>query len=445
MNSDIKYLQVIFLGTVIVLFFQENVGLDQVGAQKEIYEPDYSVYHNLTSIVSDLTEIINKYRNFIIASHEFKSKNGHTQFLIRLSNFTRERTKVKILLAYGEHAREFFPIESMFYFLKNLTKGLDKPFEGRPSNTFSSWVVNNFDLYIIAITNPDGRSYIERTKNYCWRGTGAGIDLNRNFDWNYGGIGSSKYRGDEEYRGPKAFSEPETLVFRRLAASVSFDAFLSFHSGIRHIYIPFSDTKSKQQHRLPKNNDDMFKLAKQMSNSSTLRPFKYGLVYQMIDYTADGTSIDYMAGVAEVPFSLAIEMWEHEHHTGRSCFDEFNPKSEHLQDEVALVHPLYVELLSYLFTWKKKKLMTVSSLLRVKKDDRTLNQSDHHDVLYSSHPSSEVMYSASFESLVVCIFFSLVAVVCVVLGARQICQLMRKKRIISLKSLSSTFSLYKSL
>ena len=35
--------------------------------------------------------------------------------------------------------------------------------------------------------------------------------------------------------------------------------------------------------------------------------------------------------VFQIPFSLAVEMWENMRHKGFSCFDEFNPHSEHLQ------------------------------------------------------------------------------------------------------------------
>lgn len=35
-------------------------------------------------------------------------------------------------------------------------------------------------------------------------------------------------------------SEPETEIFKHLGDTYKFDAFVSFHSGIRHIYIPFA-------------------------------------------------------------------------------------------------------------------------------------------------------------------------------------------------------------
>lgn len=192
----------------LITVFQENVCVENVKPQKEKYEPDYFVYHNLTTIVLDLYEVVHKYGRYIIYRDEFKSKAGRPQLVIRISNFTTGTSpnKIRILLAFGEHAREFFPVESMFYFLKNLTKGLDKPHDGGSSASYSAWVVNNFDLYIIGMTNPDGRDHIEKSGNYCWRGTGAGVDLNRNFDWNYAGLGSSSDQSDGEYRGPNAFS-----------------------------------------------------------------------------------------------------------------------------------------------------------------------------------------------------------------------------------------------
>lgn len=49
---------------------------------------------------------------------------------------------------------------------------------------------------------------------------------------------------------PKAFaffsnSEPETRVYRELTERVQFDAFISFHSGIRQIYIPYAGKNNK--------------------------------------------------------------------------------------------------------------------------------------------------------------------------------------------------------
>ncbi|KAH9499639.1 carbamoyl-phosphate synthase (glutamine-hydrolyzing) cpa2 [Bulinus truncatus] len=300
----------------------------------------------------------------------------------------------------------------MFYFLRNVTLGLET------SRTISEWILNNFDIYIIALANPDGRDYIEKFKNYCWRGTRNGVDINRNFDWNFGDIGSSKDPNDGEYRGPYAFSEPETGVFRELSQLVRYDAFVSFHSGIRHIYTPFADSNSKRLSRVPRNFDRMTELAKLMANSSPSRPFQSGLAYELNGYAADGTSFDYMSGIAQIPFSFAIEMWGHVNHVGDSCFDEFNLESEKLQEMES----------SYL---KMKRSLNVTAQISESFEDLKVTASK--------------MPSAFHEELLPYLMLAFLAALFAIIGSRHFCCYSRKKHIVSLKSLSSTFSLFKSL
>ncbi|PVD25416.1 hypothetical protein C0Q70_13072 [Pomacea canaliculata] len=211
------------------------------------------------------------------------------------------------------------------------------------------------------MANPDGRSYIESSQNFCWRGTSRGVDLNRNFDWQFAKSGSSNDPEDEEYRGPLPFSEPECNVYIHLTSLMHFDAFISFHSGIRRIYMPFADTASKTMRRIPYNNHHMEMLSTRLSSVTQYR-FKFGKAYDLNLYPADGTIFDYMAGVQQIPFSLAVELWGNEEHTGLSCFDEFNPPSHNLQTEVEAIHPLYVELFSYLDFWKQQQTQNADSL-----------------------------------------------------------------------------------
>ncbi|KAJ1467648.1 hypothetical protein T484DRAFT_1858075 [Baffinella frigidus] len=90
------------------------------------------------------------------------------------------------------------------------------------------------------------------------------VDLNRNTDWNWGGTGSSGNIKSEEYRGKAPFSEPETRFVRDVAVENGVDAYMSMHTaygteaavengvdasmhtGARFIFVPFSDTASKQ-------------------------------------------------------------------------------------------------------------------------------------------------------------------------------------------------------
>ena len=189
-----------------------------VKPQHERFLPDYSVYHNLSRIQSHLVDIVNTHPNFMSIDYMYKSRENSPQMLLRLTNFTDSRMhtvsdqsdigatpKVKVLLSFGEHAREFLPIESLFHLLLNLTQGLNAP-KNSYAEVYSRTVFTKMELFIVAVMNPDGRRFLERSGNYCWRGTSTGVDLNRNFDWHFGHEGSSSKKDDEEYRGTHVFS-----------------------------------------------------------------------------------------------------------------------------------------------------------------------------------------------------------------------------------------------
>ncbi|KAK3596488.1 hypothetical protein CHS0354_007394 [Potamilus streckersoni] len=327
-----------------------------VRPQQEVYTPDYHYYHSLDTIDRDLVEIANQFPNFVQLNKFYHSRFGRSQYLLRLTDFKQEHIKtfyvdeenkqsgytrlqnkkIKLLLSYGEHAREFLPVESLFYLLRNLTNGLSSQVTpGGLARAFSAEILSTFDIYVIVLANPDGRYFVETEKNYCWRGTSTGTDLNRNFAWEFGNKGSSDNNHDEEYRGSWAFSEPETEAFTSITEDVAFDLFISFHSGSHHIYVPYADTVSKATGREPENVKQMLELAATLS-VATKHGYKYGKVTKLNEYTADGTIFDYMAGVRKIPFSLAIELWGPFQHIGPSCFDLFNPPSYNLRIGIPL-------------------------------------------------------------------------------------------------------------
>lgn len=185
-----------------------------VHAQKELYTPDYSIYHNLSTIQNHVFKIVEKNKKYMKLIKDYKSRENIPQLLLHITNFEGSNTvnvnavpvpKVQVLLSYGEHAREFLPIESLFHFLHNLTNCLHSPTTS-PAYAYAWKLLTEVDLYIISVANPDGRRHVEKTKNYCWRGTGTGVDLNRNFDWEFALKGSSNDPLDEEFRGQNAFS-----------------------------------------------------------------------------------------------------------------------------------------------------------------------------------------------------------------------------------------------
>lgn len=197
----------------ILILLPKSHAMD-VKPQKEKFTPNYSFYHNITGLERKIKALSNRYPDWMKVDLNYKSRNDRPQFLIHVTDFKEKliqakdikTEKLKVLFSYGEHAREFLPTESMLYLIDNITTGITTSLKGTSEWLFSKNILTNVDLYLIAMANPDGRKYIELSQNYCWRGTSTGVDLERNFDWQFGGKGSSGSKSDEEYRGKKPFS-----------------------------------------------------------------------------------------------------------------------------------------------------------------------------------------------------------------------------------------------
>lgn len=175
------------------VFYSVFVSSIDVKPQKEKYLPHYNVYHNLTSIEAAIEALFKRNSHLVQKiSPAFHSRQNRNQHVLKLSRGGISQNKARVLLSFGEHAREFLPIETVLHLINRVEAGKVD--------------LSRLEIYVIVLANPDGRYYIEQNHNYCWRGTQTGVDLNRNFDWQFGGKGSSDDKNDEEYRGQYSFS-----------------------------------------------------------------------------------------------------------------------------------------------------------------------------------------------------------------------------------------------
>lgn len=86
-------------------------------------------------------------------------------------------------------------------------------------------------------TNPGGGG--NWRKNRRNNGGSYGVDLNRNYgyQWGYDNIGSSPTPSSETYRGPSAFSEPETQALRNFFLAHDFKTAMTIHTyGNQYLY-----------------------------------------------------------------------------------------------------------------------------------------------------------------------------------------------------------------
>lgn len=165
-----------------------------------------------------------------------------------------------ILFISGVHAAELGGPDSCIYFIARLINAyVTKSSLVLGNKTFSAnriqAIVNNLDIFVLPCANPDGRVYVQTSQNW-WRknrnpnvGMNAvGVDINRNYDFLWSsGVGSSFIPADDTYKGPRAFSEPETRNIQWLLDSSSADYFIDIHGPSGLLVYNWGDASDQSQ------------------------------------------------------------------------------------------------------------------------------------------------------------------------------------------------------
>ncbi len=138
-----------------------------------------------------------------------------------------------------QHAREWISPMTVTYLASRLIGDYDADPQVRD-------LVDSVRFVIVPVVNPDGYLYTWSDERF-WRknrrnnlnGT-SGVDLNRNWGFEWGGVGSSGSSDSDTYRGPSPFSEPETQTLRDLALGFGDDlvAHIDYHSYSQLILWP---------------------------------------------------------------------------------------------------------------------------------------------------------------------------------------------------------------
>ncbi|XP_018013515.2 carboxypeptidase B-like [Hyalella azteca] len=210
-----------------------------------------------------------------------------------------------VFLDSGTHAREWLSVSTSLYAIQQLLEQPSSP-------------ARQVEWRIVPVVNPDGYAYSWNT-NRLWRknrksgiGRCQGVDLNRNYDVNFEGIGSSRRPCSDIFRGPAAFSEPETRAVRDAFLEVRSEVkgYISLHSYSQVIMLPWS--YQPDVHPNLKNMTDLGEgMAKAISKARGTK-FDVFNTYKSF-YPASGTSMDWVASLG-VPHSLAIELQDKGHH-----------------------------------------------------------------------------------------------------------------------------------
>jgi murein tripeptide amidase MpaA len=212
--------------------------------------------------------------------------------------------RFSVVFFAGIHAREWISEPVVMYLLDNLVQ------KSKTSPAIRQ-LLNSCSIYFIPVLNPDGYEYTWTNDRY-WRknrrnngGGSYGVDLNRNFSKGFGGGGSSGNTNSDTYRGPSAFSEPETRALRDAVLAIPrVRGLIDFHSYAQIVLWPWGYTGSA-----PPTATELDRVGAIMQNAifgSHGVHYDEGQCYWVL-YQASGVSMDWSYDLG-VPYSYSIEL-----------------------------------------------------------------------------------------------------------------------------------------
>lgn len=227
-------------------------------------------------------------------------------------NVAVEEDEPEFLLVALHHAREWPTSETALQVIANLT-------DGYGVDDRISWLIDNREIWIVPVTNPDGLDYaLSSDLTEDWRknrrdnldGT-YGVDLNRNYAGSengdplgaWGGAGTSDDTSSDVYCGVAPFSEPETQAIRDLAFAHDFQIAFDFHTYDNSVMWPWGYTTD-----LTDDDAYLVDIGEQLAALNGYDPA------QSVDlYPTTGDTLDWMYGRLNI-FAFLFEMGAFDFH-----------------------------------------------------------------------------------------------------------------------------------
>jgi carboxypeptidase T len=263
-------------------------------------------FHSYLELEADLMALEAAYPHLARVVDIGDTLESRNIYALKISdNVSLDENEAEVFFVGCHHAREWISVEIPYLLGKYLVENYE-------SNRVIKSLVNRSEIWIVPLLNPDGLEYSIHTYRY-WRknrrdnGNGSfGVDLNRNYGykWGYDNQGSSSNSFDEVYRGPSAFSEPETQVVRDFFQQRKIQALITYHSYSQVIMYPWGYTRS------PTSKDELLKeVAAEMSERIKAvngNIYRYGRAGGTL-YLTNGDTTDWSFGAYRIP-SYTIEL-----------------------------------------------------------------------------------------------------------------------------------------
>ncbi|CAJ0594242.1 unnamed protein product [Cylicocyclus nassatus] len=279
-------------------------------------------YHSYDHIISWMEDIQSYYPDKARVVNIGVTDEGRPIKGIKIGTGVHRNDKRVFWIDGGIHAREWAAVHTVIYIIDRLIADYD-------TDPLVHQAVDQLNFYIFPVLNPDGYEYSRsgvspmirlwrknRSSMLCKKDQWfrerccGGVDLNRNFDWFWGEVGSSSDRCSEIYQGKGPFSEAEARAVRDAMFSPDLrgkvDAFLTLHTYSQMWIHPFSH----QRKTVPEDINDIEDVGRRAI--SALESV-YGTKYRFgtgadILYPSSGGSDDWAKGKGGAKYVYLMEL-----------------------------------------------------------------------------------------------------------------------------------------
>ncbi len=281
--------------------------MERYYAEQAPVSDDMGGFHTYSETVQLLNAAHNLYPNITTAPFSIgQTIEGREMWAIKISdNPNLDEDEPEIFFNGLIHAREPIGLEICLALIDTLLHGYGV-------NPQMTYFVNEREIFFLPIFNVDGYVYNETTNptgGGMWRknrrlnaGGSYGVDLNRNFgfNWGYNNVGSSPTPSSETYRGTGPFSEPETENVRQFCNDHYFAIVLNFHSYSNLMLYSWSIPAAPWGYT--PDNATFYSMSQTMN---AWNGYEFGTAWEIL-YEVNGDANDWMYGEQiEKPKSLA--------------------------------------------------------------------------------------------------------------------------------------------
>jgi hypothetical protein len=264
-----------------------------------------AAYHTPGEVRSELRRVARDHPDLVRLSTIGRSAQGQPIVMAKVSDHPADdEAEPEVFINARIHAREHITTEQALALLQWLT-------DGYATSSRIRRIVDTTEVFIVPDLNPDGARFDLKGPRYkgwrknrqTYRGA-TGTDLNRNFGYRWGCChGSDATPSSNLYRGPRAFSAPETRAVRRLVGQRHFVAALSLHSYGGQVLWPYGyTTRDRPTDMLAALLRRVRRLGRGIASRNGYRAMQASALY-----VTSGSFMDWALGVHRIP-TLTIEL-----------------------------------------------------------------------------------------------------------------------------------------